>query len=130
LSAGTHVLPDSFVHGQCPWKGFVQVRSFTHGAACRQWFLDVADQRSTPYASHNLSPHPVWTSFGEANAIAKVFSHRTILYPKLEDNELVHNYPDVKGMSENVVFFTHNHKEDGGQESVSKVNSFEVRIAM
>ena len=38
------------------------------------------------------------------------------------------HYPDVKGMSENVVFFTHNHKEDGGQESVSKVNSFEVRI--
>ena len=37
------------------------------------------------------------------------------------------NYPDVKGMSENVVFFTHNHREDGGQDSVSKVNSFEVR---
>ena len=37
------------------------------------------------------------------------------------------SYPDVKGMSENVVFFTHNHKEDGGLESVSKVNSFEVR---
>ena len=36
------------------------------------------------------------------------------------------HYPDVKGMSENVVFFTHNNKEDGGQESVSKVNSFEV----
>lgn len=31
-------------------------------------------------------------------------------------------------MSENVVFFTHNHKEDGGSESVSKVNTFEVRI--
>ena len=38
------------------------------------------------------------------------------------------DYPDVKGMSENVVFFTHNNKEDGGQESVSKVNSFEVCI--
>ena len=36
-------------------------------------------------------------------------------------------YPDVKGMSQNVVFFTHNHKEDGGMESVSKVNTFEVR---
>ena len=36
------------------------------------------------------------------------------------------DYPDVKGMGENVLFFTHNHKEDGGQESVSKVNSFEV----
>jgi hypothetical protein len=50
------------------------------------------------------------------------------LYPELEDNEIVKNYPDVKGMSENVVFFTHNHKEDGGQESVSKVNTFEVSI--
>ena len=37
-------------------------------------------------------------------------------------------YPNVRGMSENVVFFTHNHKEDGGGESVSKVNSFEVWI--
>ena len=52
--------------------------------------------------------------------------YSTILYPKLEDNEIVMSYPDVKGMSENVVFFTHNHKEDGGLESVSKVNSFEV----
>jgi len=40
----------------------------------------------------------------------------------------VKDYPDVKGMSENVMFFTHSNKEDGGQESVSKVNSFEVRI--
>jgi hypothetical protein len=55
-----------------------------------------------------------------------IFSGRTILYPKLEDKEIVKHYPDVKGMSENVVFFTHTHKEDGGQESVSKVNSFEV----
>jgi len=39
----------------------------------------------------------------------------------------VEDYPDVKGMSENVMFFTHSNKEDGGQESASKVNSFEVR---
>jgi len=44
----------------------------------------------------------------------------------LEDNEIVKHYPDVKGVSQNVVFFTHKNKEDGGQESVSKVNSFEV----
>ncbi|KAF9780977.1 hypothetical protein BJ322DRAFT_1011491 [Thelephora terrestris] len=55
---------------------------------------------------------------------------RTILYPKLEDNEIVKHYPDVKGMSKNVVFFTHDHKEDGGQESVSKVNSFEVDLTV
>ena len=56
------------------------------------------------------------------------FPRRTILYPKLEDHEIVQVYPDVKGMSENVVFFTHNHKEDSGQDSASKVNSFEVYI--
>lgn len=56
-----------------------------------------------------------------------MFFPSTILYPKLEDNEVVQDYPDVKGMSENVVFFTHNHKEDGGSESASKVNTFEVR---
>jgi len=60
--------------------------------------------------------------------LTEIFFHRTILYPKLEDNEIVKRYPDVKGMSENVMFFTHNHKEDGGQESVSKVNTFEVCI--
>ena len=38
------------------------------------------------------------------------------------------DYPDVKGMSKNVMFFTHSNKEDGGQESASKVNSFEVQI--
>lgn len=60
--------------------------------------------------------------------MAEISFPRTILYPKLEDNEIVLDYPDVKGMSENVMFFTHNHKEDGGLESVSKVNTFEVRI--
>jgi hypothetical protein len=65
--------------------------------------------------------------FSERNS-ATDFIYRTILYPKLEDNDVVKQYPNVKGMSENVVFFTHNHKEDGGGESVSKVNSFEVWI--
>jgi hypothetical protein len=61
--------------------------------------------------------------------ITDTFIPRTILYPKLEDNEVVKHYPNVKGMSENVVFFTHINKEDGGQESMSKVNSFEVSVA-
>jgi len=47
----------------------------------------------------------------------------------LEDNEIVKKYPHVKGMRENVMFFTHNNKEDGSQDSsVSKVNTFEVCI--
>ena len=57
-----------------------------------------------------------------------MFSHRTILYPKLEDNEIVERYPNVKGMSKNVMFFTHSNKEDASQEAVSKVNTFEVCI--
>lgn len=122
------MLPGSFIHGQWSWQGSIQVRSFTDGATCGQRFSDVSDQCSTSYASHNFSPHPVWASFSERNTVTNVSFHRTILYPRLEDNEIVKSYPDVKGMSENVVFFTHNHKEDGGGESVSKVNSFEVRI--
>jgi len=70
----------------------------------------------------------VWPHSGGGKAFTNISFHRTILYPKLEDNDIVKSYPNVKGMSENVVFFTHKNKEDGGQESVSKVNSFEVRI--
>jgi len=81
-------------------------------------------RRMRPTISHHIRYGLL--SARETNTNA--FFPRTILYPKLEDNEIVKSYPDVKGMSENVVFFTHNHKEDGGQESVSKVNSFEVRI--
>ena len=65
--------------------------------------------------------------FHQEKHLTEIFPRRTALYPKLEDNEIVKSYPDVKGMSKNVVFFTHDHGEDGGQESVSKVNSFEVR---
>ena len=65
--------------------------------------------------------------FHRQKHLTDIFFRRTTLYPKLEDNEIVKSYPDVKGMSKNVVFFTHDHGEDGGQESVSKVNSFEVR---
>ena len=82
-------------------------------------------RRMRPTISHHIRYDPI--PMGETSS-PSFFFRRTILYPKLEDNEVVMSYPDVKGMSENVVFFTHNHKEDGGQESVSKVNSFEVRI--
>ncbi|KAG8982644.1 hypothetical protein FRB94_006469, partial [Tulasnella sp. JGI-2019a] len=52
---------------------------------------------------------------------------RSTLYPHLEDNALVHDYPHVRGMAENVFFFDHRHAEEGGgDESVSKSNSFEV----
>ncbi|KXN87132.1 NFX1-type zinc finger-containing protein 1 [Leucoagaricus sp. SymC.cos] len=53
---------------------------------------------------------------------------RTILYPKLEDNEVVHEYPAVQGMQKNVFFFNHLHKENGTEDSVSKSNIFEVEM--
>ena len=123
----THILPDSLVHGQRSRQRPVQIRSLPDGATRGQRFPHVTDQRSTPHAPHDFSSYSVCASITDANTIVE-FLCRTILYPKLEDNEIVKDYPDVKGMSQNVVFFTHNHKENGGQDSVSKVNSFEVRI--
>ncbi|KAH9931167.1 P-loop containing nucleoside triphosphate hydrolase protein [Epithele typhae] len=53
---------------------------------------------------------------------------RMTLYPRLQDHEVVKNYPNVQGMTKNVFFMTHNHKENGGEDdSVSKYNQYEVR---
>ncbi|KAI0779559.1 hypothetical protein C8Q74DRAFT_1217042 [Fomes fomentarius] len=52
---------------------------------------------------------------------------RMTLYPRLEDHELVKNYPHVQGMAKDVFFLTHDHKENGGEDDfVSKYNQFEV----
>ena len=51
---------------------------------------------------------------------------RTILYPKLEDNDIVRHYPPVQGVEKNVFFFSHSNKENAEDDSVSKYNSFEV----
>ncbi|KAH7335663.1 hypothetical protein B0J17DRAFT_616684 [Rhizoctonia solani] len=52
---------------------------------------------------------------------------RNTLYPKLQDNEQVQSYPNVRGMYKNMFFVSHTHKEAGGGDaSVSKHNSFEV----
>ncbi|KAJ6587167.1 hypothetical protein DFH09DRAFT_248112 [Mycena vulgaris] len=54
---------------------------------------------------------------------------RNTLYPALQDHELVKTYPDVRGFSKNVFFFSHNHREnDGSEESASKYNTFEVNM--
>jgi superfamily I DNA and/or RNA helicase len=54
---------------------------------------------------------------------------RNTLYPKLEDSEVVQNYPDVRGFAKNVFFLSHNHREGGGgDESASKYNDFEVKM--
>lgn len=49
------------------------------------------------------------------------------LYPGLEDHELVLKHPDVRGISKNVFFLTHQHREnDGGDDTASKYNTYEV----
>jgi len=49
------------------------------------------------------------------------------LYPGLEDNELVLKHPDVREISKNVFFLTHQHWEnDGGNDTASKYNTYEV----
>ncbi|KAH9170426.1 hypothetical protein EDB89DRAFT_1304023 [Lactarius sanguifluus] len=53
---------------------------------------------------------------------------RTILYPKLEDNDVVRGYPAVHGMEKNVVFFSHDNPENTEDDSVSKHNMFEVAM--
>ncbi|KIY53920.1 hypothetical protein FISHEDRAFT_54900 [Fistulina hepatica ATCC 64428] len=53
---------------------------------------------------------------------------RKILYPTLEDNQIVHSYPPVQGMQSNVFFFTHTHQENGEKDSASKFNTFEVNM--
>ncbi|TBU41804.1 hypothetical protein BD309DRAFT_964525 [Dichomitus squalens] len=51
---------------------------------------------------------------------------REILYPKLEDNEIVTRYPPVQGMQKDVYFLNHLNKENGTEDSVSKFNTYEV----
>ncbi|KAI0667327.1 hypothetical protein C8Q78DRAFT_404096 [Trametes maxima] len=53
---------------------------------------------------------------------------RTILYPKLEDNAVVQEYPHVQGMQKDVYFYNHLNKEGGTEDSVSKFNTFEVEM--
>ncbi|GJJ08042.1 hypothetical protein Clacol_002249 [Clathrus columnatus] len=53
---------------------------------------------------------------------------RQILYPKLEDHELVTKYPPVQGMASDVYFLTHMNPEAGLEDSVSKYNTYEVEM--
>ncbi|KAL7414053.1 hypothetical protein BDY24DRAFT_350847 [Mrakia frigida] len=55
---------------------------------------------------------------------------RNTLYPRLQDNPLVTEYPRLRGMKENVFFLDHNEPEGGGRgvEAVSKHNVFEVAM--
>ncbi|KIJ68146.1 hypothetical protein HYDPIDRAFT_107807 [Hydnomerulius pinastri MD-312] len=54
---------------------------------------------------------------------------RNTLYPGLQDHDLVFQYPDVRGMTKNLFFVTHGHKENGGtDDTASKYNTYEVEM--
>jgi hypothetical protein len=55
---------------------------------------------------------------------------RETIYPELQDHPHVKQYPPVKGMAKPLVFFDHDHPEDGADddESKSKSNAFEVAM--
>ncbi|KAH9048674.1 hypothetical protein EDB83DRAFT_2507364 [Lactarius deliciosus] len=53
---------------------------------------------------------------------------RKILYPRLEDHEVVRDYPAVHGMEKDIVFFSHDNPENSEDDSVSKHNMFEVAM--
>lgn len=82
-------------------------------------------RRMRPTISHFI--RYVFSPVTCCNPDAKTTMSRTILYPKLEDNELVHRYPAVRGMQKDVYFLNHTHAEAGTEDSVSKFNEYEVR---
>ncbi|KAL0245320.1 hypothetical protein GEMRC1_009399 [Eukaryota sp. GEM-RC1] len=55
-------------------------------------------------------------------------------YPQftIEDGSNVHEYPPVKGMKQSLMFFNHDHPEDGDNDdlSKSKTNVFEAQMAV
>ncbi|EPQ57199.1 P-loop containing nucleoside triphosphate hydrolase protein [Gloeophyllum trabeum ATCC 11539] len=53
---------------------------------------------------------------------------RHTLYPTLVDHELVQGYTHVRGFAKDVFFLSHNHVENGGEDSGSKYNIFEVNM--
>ncbi|KAL4078405.1 hypothetical protein V8B97DRAFT_1937181 [Scleroderma yunnanense] len=54
---------------------------------------------------------------------------RNTLYPGLQDHDLVLEYPNVRGMSKNLYFVSHNHRENGGaDDTASKYNMYEVEM--
>ena len=49
-----------------------------------------------------------------------------LIYPNYTDFQNVKEYPNVRGVNENIFFFNHKQKELGEVETSSKVNLFEA----
>ena len=52
------------------------------------------------------------------------------IYPELFDHESVKKYPSVKGMKNNVFFLMHNNKEEIYIDGRSRLNPYEVEMAL
>lgn len=57
---------------------------------------------------------------------------RAQTYPDLKDHYSVGNYPDVRGVSENVLFIDHSHLEDGldADDTTTKSNMHEAELSV
>ncbi|KAF8656756.1 hypothetical protein AX16_002435 [Volvariella volvacea WC 439] len=54
---------------------------------------------------------------------------RNTLYPTLIDNDCVQNYPDVRGMAQNIFFLNHQNAENGDEDDIaSRHNMYEVEM--
>ncbi|KAI5476602.1 hypothetical protein MNV49_007489 [Pseudohyphozyma bogoriensis] len=54
---------------------------------------------------------------------------RNTLYPKLLDHDTVTSFPDVRGISKNVLFFNHQQEEDRqAGDSTSRTNTYEAKM--
>ena len=117
---------DNWVH--------ISFRPEFDGATLQIWISNVTAGRSASNATHYFVTHSVRSYFQQPVPTClthNIYACSNTLYPKLEDHQLVLNYPDVRGMHKNVFFLSHAHREvGGGEDAVSKHNAYEVSSDM
>ena len=119
----------SAVCGKQARKDAVQVRHVPDGAPLDDRFPDVSNRRTEENATYHLQSHPVRNWHMSLVASFSRCTGSSTLYSKLQDHDVVKNYPPVRGMAKDIFFLSHQHKENGGEdESISKYNTYEVII--
>jgi hypothetical protein len=128
LSETVMISHPSTFYGQSERRHVVQVRYVSNGAFGYRWSPHVAHRCTEKNEAFYFKSNPVRVCPYISNMLLKCPCSNT-LYPGLQDHDLVTVYPSVKGMAKDVFFFTHNHRERGGEDdSASKYNVFEVDI--
>ncbi|KAF9911845.1 hypothetical protein EC991_002148 [Linnemannia zychae] len=89
----------------------------------RSLFERLVTSESNPLPISRLS-----TQYRMGSEISSLI--RNVLYPTLEDDFSVSQYPDISGMCSNLFFMNHNHLEDKGDPfgAQSFFNTFEVEM--